>query len=796
MYKNNNKTAIKKLAQRSLKSGKLRNILVVATIALAVSLMLVLVLYLTGVKEKEKISFRSAAQVTYHGVSKAQMDSLENDSRIEEILFTKSDKAFEIENDMIKLFYAPNESDKIKTIWEKLTEGSFPKEENEIVVEKAYLEEIGLEPKIGTSVSITFLDGITENFVVSGILDTNPIGKSYTIYTSKAYAENGSQLKNNAYDGIARIDGGDKMSEQEFIGSIHGIGEENDISIKNIKKNNGFVSSISVDPAEITAMVLIGALVILASTLVIYSIFYISVLGKTRQFGQLRTIGMTQKQIKKMIRQEGLILSGIGISLGIVISWSIAYLIIPEGWQWTNTLLGTLAVGFVNLITIMLSIRKPGKLASRISPIEATKLSENTEEIKKKEKKKKRITPFNLARASFIRNRKKTLATAISLGISGVLFLVGTTFLTSQNKEEFSRQGDLRFGEYVIQFSTNLLQTSEHGQSDLQMNSPFTNELIEKIKNIPNVEKVETVYGTQSKFEYRDEAGNNTLSPFSRKDVEVLNKYLEEGSIDYDKMVANKEILIMGNDVAMEVYGWKYSLGDTGILHYFNGQEEKQTFTIAGFVETKYGLEKSTGWYLIPEETMNELMGEMNLISDLIISGDYKAHGEQIEADLQKLTESNPMLSLMTLREALERDESTIKSLYMMVLGLSLFICIFSLINMINTLITGLLTRKQEFALLESVGMSASQFFKMIQYEGIILAVINLGITLIIGTPIGYAIVALLRDSGVTYFHYQFPIWYMFGYAAVIILIPIFIGWVFIKNNKKQTLVERLREGE
>jgi putative ABC transport system permease protein len=102
-------------------------------------------------------------------------------------------------------------------------------------------------------------------------------------------------------------------------------------------------------------------------------------------------------------------------------------------------------------------------------------------------------------------------------------------------------------------------------------------------------------------------------------------------------------------------------------------------------------------------------------------------------------------------------------------------------------------TKKQEFAMLQSIGMTNAQLMKMIQTEGLSLSIGNLLITLIIGIPASYAGIELLHYFNVDYMHFKFPIWFFLGYVVLIILVPIIVSSVTLHSFKKQTLVERLR---
>ena len=109
----------------------------------------------------------------------------------------------------------------------------------------------------------------------------------------------------------------------------------------------------------------IGAITFVGSGIVIYSIFYISVAENIRSYGQLRTIGTTKKQIKKIVYLEGKKLAGIGIPLGLIAGNLIGYFIIPNGWNWLTSLIMTVVVGIFAFFITMFSIRTPVKRALR-----------------------------------------------------------------------------------------------------------------------------------------------------------------------------------------------------------------------------------------------------------------------------------------------------------------------------------------------------------------------------------------------------------------------------------------------
>ena len=112
---------------------------------------------------------------------------------------------------------------------------------------------------------------------------------------------------------------------------------------------------------------LIGFITFVGSGIVIYSIFYISVASNIRNYGQLRTIGTTKRQIKKMVYREGKLLAAIGIPIGLIVGNIIGYFLIPDGWCLLTTLCVTIGVGLFTFIIVLDIPLLPAILTASIS---------------------------------------------------------------------------------------------------------------------------------------------------------------------------------------------------------------------------------------------------------------------------------------------------------------------------------------------------------------------------------------------------------------------------------------------
>ena len=214
-------------------------------------------------------------------------------------------------------------------------------------------------------------------------------------------------------------------------------GEENSVRIG---VNWGYTSSQlgeSIDVTTIAAIIAFLALVIFTGYLIIYNIFQISVTGDIRFYGLLKTIGVTPRQLKRIIRQQALFLCIVGIPVGLLLGYGVGASLTPVVMARTtfgvevSTVSTSPLIFFASalfaLITVLLSCSRPGKIASKVSPVEATKYTEIVKS-KKKHRTTRGAKVYQMAFANLGRNKKKTVLVVISLSLSVVLLNILVTF--------------------------------------------------------------------------------------------------------------------------------------------------------------------------------------------------------------------------------------------------------------------------------------------------------------------------------------------------------------------------------
>ncbi len=785
------------MSKESLKSSRMRNIFVMVTIVLASALLTAILMFASGQKQREKNALSHRQQVGYYELTAGQMKKLMNDERIAYQIQVKTGVLSKMDGFDVMPFYVSELIDEIQV--GELEEGSLPEAEDEIAVQAAMLTKMGQEPSVGSSVTFSFYDGSTETFTVSGILKGNASAKQFSIFLSESYARNGSQLKDRPYEVYARLYGAEDMSLEECKEMMYQIGSSAGIEREYVAPSNAFLDTLSVNMQFAMLYGIVGMVILSACILVIYGVFYLSVIGRIHQFGQLRTIGMTKKQMRKFVSREGSFLFLSASPAGILVGAAAGYCMIPDGFNVKNLILIVLFVFMAVYVITMISVRKPARLASAVSPMEALRyVPKETMDKAGNRKLCRKLTPLYLGIMNFSKNRKKTVITMLSLGLGGILFMTAAAYMSSFDKEKFARQGDFRDAEFNITYSVSAIELDEYGMSGLQARTPLDAGMTEEILSLDGVKKVTEIKGLGVKFDhpkndvYDTDDGINLLTEES---VREIDGYLAEGSADYEKLMSGDYVLVAGNDTVKEIYGWEFETGSSITLHYYDGSRmaEKEV-TILGILDQQYvvdhhGLE---GWFLMPEQAALGLVSYDSLNNRLLVSTEAEKEAGIGEA-LAQMIADRPELSMETLAERRPVYEQNADQQFGAISGLAVFIMMFSILSMMNTLITNIITRRQELAMLESIGMSKGQIRKMLLSESLFLVLVTVGITMTAGTACGYALSHMLNKIGAFYMAFCFPVILALAYAGVLIFVPLVITFVSMHSFSKEALVERLR---
>ena len=302
-FENDTGTIVKRISNRSVSANRKTTLFIVLTIALAGALLSAIVLYGFGVIQETQNRNQKTAQIMYHAISEQQGQDLYHQEEIAWVGEFFDVFSEEVNHSAVHFTYA--NADMLKSqgmpYW-----GDLPASEDEIMVQEAFLKSLGYSNELGQTVQIPFSDGTAHDFKLTGILDvkTGDIGR-YTAIVSK-------ELVEQQYDGQDMIDyyvglkDAQNMSEEGAANYANTLAQKLEISDDHvIVRSTYFNIKDENRGSDMLFYFLIGFITFIGSGIVIYSIFYISVASSIRSYGQLRTIGTTKRQIKKMVYREG-----------------------------------------------------------------------------------------------------------------------------------------------------------------------------------------------------------------------------------------------------------------------------------------------------------------------------------------------------------------------------------------------------------------------------------------------------------------------------------------------------------
>lgn len=385
LFQNNNGSAVKKLAARSLKADRRRNALVIVTIAFAAALLALICFYSTAQHAKLLDDIRGQYQAGCAGVSEEQIERLSKSPEIEQWGVSRMVGSTRYEDAVMSVLY--EDANQLKLARRPEPQGRLPETADEIMVEASFLRYKNLPLKTGQTLTIDLGDGVTRGYTVSGIVDRENSSRAYLLWVSKAFVQEQAKTAANpdtapgaepAFDFRFRLANGNEDDMEALKEQIRTFLLGQGADENKIFYSSNYFEMKDFQGNDNTALYVIGLLVVIACGVVIYSLFYISVAGKMREYGRLKVIGTTPRQLKKIVRREGIALSLRSIPLGIVIAGAAVYALMPAYWQWGKNLPAALSVAVVMFLTVLISTNTPVRMAGKVSAIEAVSATNYT----------------------------------------------------------------------------------------------------------------------------------------------------------------------------------------------------------------------------------------------------------------------------------------------------------------------------------------------------------------------------------------------------------------------------------
>lgn len=789
------------LAISNNKGNKTRSILIILSVSLTTLLLMVIATFAYGSVNSNRMN---AAKLyggyygCFGGVSEKQLNEMELRSEFKEI--GKTAYVGEVENDIdISLLSTDEVVRKLVNMDQTLEEGQFPVKEDEIASDKSFFEKLGYsEVEVGDHITLNYRPDLKSKykgveFVVSGILKDSNSKRNLVGYTSEEFYNQLNKSGSRYYSAYFNLDESVDINSGNAEDVLKDLAKKCGIDSDKVDVNTAYVMW-TLDPGTeiIVGCIGIGVLVIIFSVVVIYNIFQVGLTQKIWEYGKIKALGASKKQLKSLILKEGMYLAIIGIPIGeflgfiigkVTFQWIIRQSeMINEISMIQVSLLSIpiiLAIAFLSLFTVWLALKKPMKIVSNVSSVDAMRYQENTNMNRSVRKGKTKVNVKNLMLANLASNKRRTCSTILTMGLSCVLFVVMSNFVGNMD-EEYEARSQVEKGQFYIslEYSMNDKAYPENNLENILKNNPLNQETVEKIRNLDGVTNV---YTRKIFTMYTKENRPMSVSVLNREDFNRLSEGGKLGVLDYDK--ASKENAIL--------FGWMNFMKDDG-----------------------YTLDQIVSMRVEDKEIKAPLMGSFgSLKTDWAITEDtYKAWDleeehigyvwvdcEQedittVEKELDDLLLGAGHIETLTYKEALQTSKTSLQVVKLFGYTFLAIIGLIGFMNMANTMITSIIIRKQEFGVLQAIGMSNKQLNRMLQAEGLIFTIGTVIVSLIVGIPLGYGVFWYGKTNGwVGLDVYHFPI------TEVVIMIGILLGlqgllsFILSRNIKKESLVERIR---
>ena len=300
---------------------------------------------------------------------------------------------------------------------EKTFQGNIPQGNNEIMLPANYIEFSGKSYQVGDQVTLDLTGtGQEKEYTLSAILNEEKESNGYYIYVSKELAKT---ISNNTLqvDAYTRLQT-DAITSSAILDFAEKVAMTSGIEKGQINLTEYFAVMTGAIKSGISIPVPILALIttFLAATIV-YGVFYTKITKNIQMFGQLRTIGMTKRQIKRMARKEGRIYALEGIPVGLLAGLIIGYVGCPDGFHIKTALIYAVLIAVMAYIAVNIALFKPVRVAMNTSPVEGAKYLIYAGKTKISHKLHRKLNLLNLAKINIHRNRKKAILTLMMLGL-------------------------------------------------------------------------------------------------------------------------------------------------------------------------------------------------------------------------------------------------------------------------------------------------------------------------------------------------------------------------------------------
>ena len=823
MGKVENGRCIANISQKSILANKKRNsILLAAIILTTVMLSTLFTVASSMIKSLETATCYQVGTYTHAGfkyLTQEEYDKLKTDTKIYDLSYNII--LGEVINEELSEDYTEvryTEPLCAKQSYSYPETGTLPQKYEEVATCTAVLDAFGVPHELGQTLHLQLTNGFDTyegDFKVCGIWEKPALTMTNEIYFSKEFQESFAPVWKN------REDYNRHLSANSYAGSINpdfNFSSSFNITgkMEALKERLGFGDEIKdginwayttseLDATTVLIVAVILIMIILAGYLIIYNIFLIAITSDIHYYGLLKTIGMTNRQLKKMVLRQALFLSVIAIPVGMLLGYLISYFVVPLIAN--NMLTDACKVypnGFVFLacavfawITVRISCAKPCRIIRKISPVEAVKFSDCPVEKLSKHKKAKGVTPFSMAWENLKRNKKRTTAVLLSMVLSVLMINVTVSIVSCFDEDKYISMfagSDFSIADATL-YNLSAIDKNLEGVSAQDMEALRAMDGVTESGAIYMEESEQKLEGDaweRMKKIYEEHTDWYVQSPdekewwdscvYDRKEIsshlygvdELIFHALEleTDKVDWNTFCSGDYAIVSsmldsdGNDADLALY----QVGEKIPVQLPDGSTKEYEVIGIGDVPYVMGPMHSHGmdiYITIPAAEYLKVVPQAKGALQFMIN----VEKEYLEADEayveQYCNVTNQKLDFKSRKMYLQEFKDMVNMFLIVGGALSAILALIGILNFINLTYTSIHERKQELKILWSVGMTKKQIASMLSFEGMLRMGLAFVLVLTVGQLLNYYVVYAIA-GGMIMFTSHYVIWPM------LVCIPVF----------------------
>lgn len=573
-----------------------------------------------------------------------------------------------------------------------------------------------------------------------------------------------------------------------------------------------------------TIIAIVLSIIVVTSAFCISNSFGISITEKTKQYGMLASIGATPKQIRRNVYYEAAILGGIGIPFGVLLGLlaciilvqiltalikeiAVFSIIFATSWQAI-----VIAVLF-SVVMIFLSAVRPAIRASRTAPIVALRGNKDIKLTAKKISTPKWIAALfgisgKIAYKNRKRNKKKYRVVVISITVSIVVFLTMFSFtqlLGDMVSVEYADPGysiSLYLDNLTEEDIENFKEVAER-ENVKELSISQASWLGVKGEQLSYTERAEEILRDEYKEEGMEKEEIEEILKETNLDVIILP---DETFFDYTKSIHAKNIdenqAVLVNDnkteigdktVVYEIYDCKPGISLKGYYYDEESEEDEELYasvTIGAVTDVHplgYGSSYYDGGFLVVSNSWLEQYPNLDVYGPYIY-----IDCDDADALQKDLTSQYGYDTIYNTEEERKTEQTMLWIVNIFLYGFICVIILISVTNIFNTVTTSMEVRRQEFAALQSVGMTPRQFRYMVRMESFFYGVKALTLGIVAGSILSYVLYDQLVDVMEMPYHYPWK-----GVLISVAAVAFLLGGIMqysLGQIKKQNIIETLRQ--